>query len=203
MNNTSNTVPGQSQGDPTVNTPTNVVTSDPNVGQNSPSLEELQAQLAAERAKNAKFEDEAFKAREKERKRKEQELADKTALETKLKEQGEFKTLADQLAAEKLQLEQEIAQRDAEIAKRDHEALRAKVATKHGLAPELAMRLSGQTEDELNADAAMLKKIVGEQVQQARQPGNSPGPKPAQPTDEQRRQTMVNSQRATGHYPSF
>ncbi len=188
------TVPGQqSNVDPTTNPPANVANPGLNVSQGTSTIEELQQQLASERAKNAKFEDEAFKAREKERKRKEQELADKADLELKLKEQGEFKTLADNLAAEKEGLQQEIAARDAEIAKRDHEALCLKVATAHGLSSELAARLTGQTEDELNADAALLKKSIDGQAQQAlsKQLGNLPGPPQKEATSAQRQEQMI------------
>jgi hypothetical protein len=189
--------------DPNSNPPVNVTNPTPNVGQGTP--EELKQQLVEAQQKLAKFEDEAFKAREKERKRKEQEAADKAALEAKLKEQGEFKTLADNLAAEKQRLEQEIAQRDAEIAKRDHEALRAKIATKHGLAPEFAARLNGATEAELEADAIALKALVVEQTQQAlsKQQGNKPGPPAGKPTQEQAKQQMTKKLGTTGIYRNF
>jgi hypothetical protein len=194
--NPSNNITDPSNVDPNSNPPVNVTNPTLNVSQGTP--EELQQQLVEAQQKLAKFEQEAFQAREKERKRKEQEAADKAALELRLKEQGEFKTLADQLAAEKERLQQEIAQRDAEIAKRDHEALCVKVATAHGLAPELAARLTGQTEGELNADAAAFKKSISEQKS-----GNLPGPPPKQQTQAQRTNEMANKQRTTGMYRNF
>lgn len=86
---------------------------------------------------------------------KEQEAATQRQADEKkrLEEQGEFKTLAEQRQAE-------IDSLKGEIAKRDRDLIVTKVLTANGLAPELAGRLVGNTEAELNADAANLAKLV-------------------------------------------
>jgi hypothetical protein len=177
--------------DPNSNPPVNVTNPTLNVSQGTPTIEELQAQLDAFKQSN-------FDLREKERKRKEQEAADKAALEAKLKEQGEFKTLAEQLQSTVNDLQSQITQRDQEIAKRDYEALRAKVASQHGLSPELAVRLSGQTEEELNNDATALKKLIGETT--PARPGNGRNPTPGGqgPSREQQKESLKQEWRQRG-----
>lgn len=77
-----------------------------------------------------------------ERQRREREDAEKRA-----KEQGEYQKLAEQY---KTELERERLGR-----------LRLEVASRHRLPPELAARLQGTTEQELDADAKALVKLVG------------------------------------------
>jgi hypothetical protein len=131
--------------------------------------------------------------------KKQQEEAAKAKEQQELQEQNKHKELSDIRQSEIDKLKAEIAQRDSEIAKRDYEALKAKVATKHGLAPELAMRLVGTTEDELDKDAAALKKITGESQKGA--PGNGPNPRPAgAPSIEQREKEDFERLRRSGRY---
>lgn len=79
--------------------------------------------------------------------------ADRKAEEAKAQEQGEWEKLAKQR-------EDELNAARAELAKRDHNALKAKAAAKHRLPDELAERLAGETEADLDADAAKLAKLV-------------------------------------------
>jgi hypothetical protein len=204
INSTTNTDP--SHGDQTGTPPAHGANSGSHGDQSptkQPTLEELQAQLAASEAEKNKFLADNLKYREKQREQAEaakaKEALDKAAEEKLLQEQNQHKELAEKRKAEIDKLQAEIAQRDSEIAKRDYEALRAKVATKHGLAPELAMRLVGTTEDELDIDAAALKKITGESQKGA--PGNGPNPKPAgQMTPEALKEQFKKELRGTGQY---
>ena len=95
----------------------------------------------------------------------------KTAEEQKLKEQGEYKTLLDKAEAEKQELL-------TKLAARDRADLLAKVAKKHNLPDDLAPRLQGETEAELDADAAKLAKLIPPPTTQARQ-GVSASPPPS------------------------
>jgi predicted RNase H-like nuclease (RuvC/YqgF family) len=55
----------------------------------------------------------------------------------------------------------QIAERDAKIAGYEKSILKSNIAATLGLAPELAERLTGNTEEELRADAEKLASIVG------------------------------------------
>ncbi len=55
----------------------------------------------------------------------------------------------------------QIAERDARIADYEKSIIKSNIAATLGLAPELAERLSGNTEEELKADAEKLASIVG------------------------------------------
>ena len=80
--------------------------------------------------------------------------ADRRKQETaKAKEQGDW----EQLATER---EAELDRLKGELTKRDRDALRAKVAAKHRLPDELAERLVGDTEADMDADAATLAKMI-------------------------------------------
>lgn len=59
------------------------------------------------------------------------------------------------------ELEKLLGDKDAELTKRDRDALRAKIAAKHKLSEELAGRIAGETEEEMDADAAALAKLIG------------------------------------------
>jgi uncharacterized protein DUF4355 len=78
--------------------------------------------------------------------------ADKDAEDRKLAEQGEFQKLLEQEKARAADLEQQLKQRD-------HDALKARVAAKHKLPAELAERLRGETEEDLDKDAQALAKL--------------------------------------------
>lgn len=136
-------------------------------------------------AKTARLENETLT------KAKQQEEAEK------MRQQGEYKTLAEKFEAEAKMLQAEIAKRDAELAKRDYEALRTRVAARHGLAPELATRLVGQTEEELETDAQALKKLTAESTAR---PGNSPNPKGGAQTVEDRVHEQVQKMSRSGLY---
>ena len=55
----------------------------------------------------------------------------------------------------------QIAERDAKISAYEASILKSNIAATYGLAPELAERLSGDTEETLRADAEKLAAIVG------------------------------------------
>jgi hypothetical protein len=74
--------------------------------------------------------------------------------EAEAKAKGDFESLAKTAQDERDALK-------AELAKRDHDDLKRTVATKHKLSSELAARLVGETEAELEADAKALAKLVG------------------------------------------
>lgn len=89
----------------------------------------------------------------------------------------ETQKLTEQLAA---------AQRAAETAQASERRFR--VAAAKGLPPELAARLQGTTEDELNADADALAALVNTGVQQPGRPAvdlrqGARGTAPVQPQD--------------------
>lgn len=98
---------------------------------------------------------------------KEQEAAE----QKRLQEQGQFKELADKEKARADQLE-------ATLKQRDYDALRAKVAADNNLPAAWAVRLVGDDETALTADAKELAKTL---VPAAPVPGASPSPKPAGP----------------------
>lgn len=70
------------------------------------------------------------------------------------KEQGDYRALYEAAEAKAAELE-------GQLKSRDFEAMRAKVAAKHGLPAELAARLSGADESDLEADAKALAKLIG------------------------------------------
>ena len=55
----------------------------------------------------------------------------------------------------------QIAERDAKINAYEISIMKSNIAATYGLAPELAARLSGDTEDDLKADAEKLANIIG------------------------------------------
>jgi len=202
-NNPSN-VPGQPNVDPTTNPPPNVGPSDLNVNQNPPSLEELQKQLADAQQKLAKFEQNNFELREKERQRKSQEAADKAALEQKLKEQGEWKSLAEQHEARVRELEP-VQERYGALASVITEQITAQTKDWPKEVKDLLVGEEAPV-DVRYAQVQKLQLLVDKMAEQQRgmQPGNSPGPRPAPAlTEEQQRKAAYDKQRQTGHYPRF
>jgi hypothetical protein len=73
------------------------------------------------------------------------------------KEQGDYKALWEAAEAEKVQLAET-------LRARDFEAMRTRIAAKHGLPGELAARLAGDDEAALELDARALAKLVGPRV---------------------------------------
>lgn len=110
---------------------------------------------------------------------KEQEAAE----QKRLQEQGEFKTLAEKEKARADQLE-------ATLKQRDFDALRLKVATDNNLPAAWAVRLVGDDEAALTADAKELAKTL---VPATPVPGASPSPKSSGPagalSDDEARRT--------------
>jgi hypothetical protein len=90
--------------------------------------------------------------------------------------QGDFKKL----------YEAELKKREDAEKERDAErliAMRSRIAAKHKLAQELADRLSGTTEEEIEADAKALAKIVGPRQAPDTEAGSGTGTKPEKPSD--------------------
>lgn len=112
------------------------------------------------------------------------------ANEAKLKEQSEFKALAETLQAERDKLK-------ADIEALTLNGLRAKIAAEFQLPPAFAERLKGATEEELKADAEALKAALPAQPQTPGRPGGTttpvPGGTPGKETDEQRRKRIFGS----------
>jgi len=76
------------------------------------------------------------------------------------KEQGDFKSLFEAEQARVADLAKKVADTEALIAERDRDAMRTRIAAKHGLSAVLAGRLTGETEAEIEADATELAKHV-------------------------------------------
>jgi len=100
--------------------------------------------------------------------------ADQRKAETaKAKEQGDWERLATEREAELERLK-------GELTKRDRDALKAAVAAKHRLSPALADRLAGDTEEDLDRDAAALAKLVAAREAPDTEAGaGTKGPTPA------------------------
>lgn len=90
-----------------------------------------------------------------EQKRAERKLSDaqKQADDAKLREQGEFKTLADQYKARVEELE-------VEIKRKERESLCLKIASEEKLPADLAPRLMGDDEAAIRVDAQRLFKLM-------------------------------------------
>lgn len=98
------------------------------------------SQADIDRIVKARLEDEKLRAK-------------RTADEAAAKARGEFEQLAEQRA-------QRVAELEAELQTARLSGLRATVAAKHNLPAELASRLTGSTEAELDADAQALAALV-------------------------------------------
>jgi hypothetical protein len=119
----------------------------------------------------------------------EQRRQQKKAEEEEAKRRGDFeKLLADR--------DTELAQTRAELAKERHEVLKARVAAKHQLPAELAARLHGETEAELEQDAKELAKFAKPNSGLPPAGGRNPGQANATSSPEKTKQQL----RAGGHY---
>lgn len=101
------------------------------------------------------------KAKEALAKLSELESAQAAADQQRAKEQGDYKALYEALQVKAA--EQSKAQADLEerIRRMTVETLRARVGAETGLPPALVARLTGETEDEIRADAESLKAALG------------------------------------------
>ena len=95
----------------------------------------------------------------------------------RLKVRGEYSdydTLKDELAQARTDLEAErgkttdfeakITELTGKVQRYETDSVKTRIAAKYGLAPELSGRLNGTTEEEIDADAQALTKIVGARV---------------------------------------
>ena len=83
----------------------------------------------------------------------ERKRQEKRDAEAEAKRRGDF----EQLLSAK---ERELEETRAELAQERHNVLKARIAAKHSLPPELAERLQGQDEAALEADAKHLAKFA-------------------------------------------
>lgn len=185
-NNTSN-ITDPSQGDPTSNPPVQG-TNSPSHGDQSTLAEELKQKIADLERDNRKYRQE----------RKQQEEAAAAAEQQRLKEQGEFKALAETHEARVKELEP-VAQRY------------------HDLSLQVALQIEAQIKDwpaEIKAfdpggDAPIeerllwiekSKPIIEKLQQQAARPGNAPNPRPGNPTSEDQQNRYLDHLRRSGKY---
>ena len=103
--------------------------------------------------------------REKQSLDKRAEAEKKAAEEAKLKEQNEWKLLAEKHQAE-------LEKTKAELAARDLAEKKRTIAAKYNIPDQLATRLVGSTDEEIEADA----KALAETLPKAEQKKASPGP---------------------------
>lgn len=103
--------------------------------------------------------------REKQSQDKRLEAEKKAAEEAKLKEQNEWKVLAEKHQAE-------LEKTKAELAARDLAEKKRTIAAKYNIPDQLATRLVGSTDEEIEADA----KALAETLPKAEQKKASPGP---------------------------
>lgn len=110
--------------------------------------------------------------------------------DTDIKAKDDIITSKDNEIASK---DKEIEGFKAKVAKYENDALRSKIAAEFGLAPELAGRLNGTTEDELKKDAQALQQIVG--TGKAAPLGD---PEPSKKTDDDSYKNLVKKIRKNG-----
>ncbi len=82
------------------------------------------------------------------------------AEQDKAKEAGNFQALYEAAQTTITERESRIVELEGQIAESDRATRRQTIAAKHRLTPELADRLRGDTDDELEADAKSLAKFV-------------------------------------------
>lgn len=116
-------------------------------------------------------------ARELEKRLKDFDAKAKAADDEKLTANQEYQKLAEKYKSEAEQAAKELAQLRVT-------ALRERIARKNGLPDELAARLRGDTEDEINADAVELAKLIKPADEKGKKPGLTavPGGSPSQET---------------------
>lgn len=73
----------------------------------------------------------------------------------------------DQMKSQREEDGKTIADLQAKVARYERDALKSRIAREAGLRPELAGRLTGETEKELRADAKALFDLVGRPAQPA------------------------------------
>lgn len=99
------------------------------------------------------------------------EKAQQAADEQRLREQNQWQKLAEQYKAD-------LDRVSAEKAQADRAALMGRIALKHNLPADLAMRLVGDTEEALEADAERLAKLVAPPVAPNTETGRAGAVKP-------------------------
>jgi hypothetical protein len=128
-------------------------------------------------------------ARKEEADRKKSEAEKKQSDEAKLKEQNEWKSLAEKK-------EIELAETQKKLKERETLDLKRTTAAKHGIPENLAARLIGTTPEEIEADAKALAETLPKANAQKPSPGpTNPGDKgsPLEKTPEERGKEMLYS----------
>jgi hypothetical protein len=156
---------------------------------NDSTLKALQDQIAELRRENAAHR----------RKNKEQEESAQAALEQQLKEQGQYKTLAEKHEARVRELEPIVSRYDT-LAGQVHSQIETQVKD---WPPELKTLVPNRETpvDERLARVEQLKPLLEKLQLQARasQPGNAPNPRPSQPNGDMNT-TYEQRLRASGKY---
>lgn len=78
---------------------------------------------------------------------------------------NDLKSKVETLTAENTQLKQSESDLKGKVAKYEADSVKNRIATKYELPIELASRLRGSTEEELEADAQEMKKYFGKKSQ--------------------------------------
>jgi hypothetical protein len=120
--------------------------------------------------------------------KKQKDAAD-AAEQKRLVEQGEFKALADQRQMRILELE-------ADLKSREVNTLKATVATRHKLPEHWIGRLVGETEAELDADAARIAKDLAP----PKAPNAEGGERPSGTSKADARARALQELKSTGRY---
>lgn len=171
----------------------------------TPTLEELQKQLADLQSKNAEFLADNKKYRAKQKEQEEaarlQEAADRAKEEARLREQSQFKELAEKYGAEVQQLKPVQERYNALSAVL---ADQLKVQTKEW--PQEVKDLLPADDTPIEDRYAQVQKLqafvdkLNASAAPQTRPGNGPNPKPATPTPEGYQQKLENQLRASGKY---
>lgn len=96
----------------------------------------------------------------------------KSAKETLEKQVGELNGNLQTLTNEKTELETNLEKTNGQVKEYELNSLKTRIANQAGLPFDLAGRLSGETEDEIKADAEKFASFVGK-----------PAPAPLKPTE--------------------
>lgn len=130
---------------------------------------------------------EARKAAEKERsdlkkRLDELEAKQREAAEAKAKEEGRYKELLEER-------ERELREKEAQLADRDRQTWRLKAATKHGIPDDLVDRITGDSEEAMDADAKTLATFL--KAKDAPDTDNGPRPPRTPKADPKRYQDFA------------
>jgi predicted nuclease with TOPRIM domain len=163
-----------------------------------PSIENLQRQISELQSKNHEFLTDNKKYRDERRK---QEEINKAAEEARLKEQGEFKQLAEKHQARVNELEP-VQERYTDLSALLAEQIKAQ--SKDWPKEVKDLLPSDDIPVEVRyAQVQKLQSLVNTMQQKANLPGNGPNPKPSNGSAKEAAQSAFDKLRATGQYSRF